>query len=179
MSASGEPPNSLRAVMTLVSEVPARTEHYERTLRGSFERRYREERDSWTADSAAIAAGRELLARLPEGRACSLLDIGAGRGRDLDLFLRAGHRATGIDIIAPDNWPAMREKWGDSLTLVHASLLELRGHLSERFDAILDNGCFHHQPPEQIPAYLGLVRDLLAPSGIALFAARSPLPGEA
>jgi len=168
---------SLRDVMELASRVEPEVDVYVTTMRASFARRYEEKRDSWTADDAAAEAGRELLSRLARWPgSSSVLDIGTGRGRDLELFLEHGHRATGIDIVAPENWPTLRARWGARVSL-HETSLQACG-LSERFDAILDNGCFHHQHPDDLAGYVARVHSLLAPEGIALFAVYTPLGSE-
>src|SRR5688572_29291316 len=113
---------SLRNVMQIVPRLHPEVDAYAAMMRASFERRYQDQGDSWTRDDAAQEAGRDLLSRLPADVPCTVLDIGTGRGRDLELFLAAGHRATGIDIVAPDNWPALRETWGEAVELVETSL---------------------------------------------------------
>jgi SAM-dependent methyltransferase len=144
---------------------------YPDLLLRSFRGRYEAERDSWTTESAMRKATDILLDAMTSDRH-HVLDVGAGRGRDLVAFLAAGHRATGIDIVAPDNWPEIRGAWGAEVTLVETSLVGFEP--AHPFTAALDNGCFHHQHPGDYAAYLARLREVLVPGSPVVVSVFTP-----
>lgn len=153
---------------------------YEQILFHSFAARYRAQKDSWTRESAQRNAARFLLESLPGDRPHHLLDIGTGRGVDLELFLKAGHHATGIDIMNIPDWDALRTTWGQQVTLVCTSFQAFQ--TNQRYTAALDAGCLHHQDPSEYPAYLQKLHDLLLPGARCVFSVFTPddesSPGE-
>lgn len=153
---------------------------YEQILFGSFAARYRTQKDSWTAERAQRNAARWLLQCLPAARSHHVLDIGTGRGVDLKLFLRAGHRATGIDITDTPDWEELRAAWGEKVTLVRTSFQSFK--TTQRYTAALDAGCLHHQEPSAYPEYLQRLHALLLPGARCVFSVFAPddesLPGE-
>lgn len=144
---------------------------YRPVLDGDFRRRYASGRDPWTDEPAMQAPARTLIGALPAG-AHELLDVGAGRGRDATVLLSAGHRVTGVDLVATPEWPRLELEWGDRVTMVEGSFLDL--DLATRFAGVLDNGCMHHQHPDEHVAYLARIRDLLEPAGIAVLSTFTP-----
>jgi SAM-dependent methyltransferase len=101
-----------------------------------------------------------------------VLDIGTGRGRDATALLSARHRVTGVDLVATPEWPRLRRTWGDRVTMIEGSFLDLE--LPTRFAGVLDNGCLHHQHPDEHPAYLARIREVLELSGTAVLSTFTP-----
>jgi len=158
-------------MITRVSNLEVDANAYTRQLVDSFRERYQCGRDSWTEEPAMARVAEILLASLPPGPH-RVLDVGTGRGRDVELFLRAGHQATGLDIVSVPEWQALRERWGTAVTLVESPFTAFRCDLP--FTAVLDNGCFHHQHPSEYATYLAHMRDLMDPGALALFSVFTP-----
>lgn len=138
-------------------------EEYLAKLGDQLKDRYDDSLDVWTDQPGDRMPARWFFDRLPPGEH-HLLDIGTGRGRDLEEFLqRDGHRATGLELFEIDNWPELRARWGDRLNLVIMPFLEFRPE--EPFSAIFSLGAFGHQHPSEYAPFLAHVRELLAPGG--------------
>jgi SAM-dependent methyltransferase len=138
-------------------------EEYLAKLGDQLKDRYDDSLDVWTDQPGDRMPARWFFDRLPPGEH-HLLDIGTGRGRDLEEFLqRGGHRATGLELFEIGNWPEMRARWGDRLNLVITPLLEFRPE--KPYSAIFSLGAFGHQHPSEYAPFLSHVRDLLAPGG--------------
>lgn len=143
---------------------------YRAVLHSDFEDHYADGRDVWTTERA-MRETPLLLMRALGGTASGdardvlhVLDIGTGHGRDAGILLDHGHRVTGIDIVTSPEWPAVSEGRADRARFLTTSVTELKGEAE--YDAVLDNGCLHHQHPHDFPAYLGRIRALLRPGGL-------------
>ncbi|HEV7805077.1 MAG TPA: methyltransferase domain-containing protein [Solirubrobacteraceae bacterium] len=158
-------------MITRVGNVELGIGDYRPVLDEDFRRRYASGRDPWTDEPAMKAPVATLLAALPAGPH-AVLDVGAGRGRDVTALLDAGHRVTGVDLVATPEWPRLREQWGKQVSLLEGSFLDLE--LPTRFTGVLDNGCLHHQHPDEHPAFLARIRDLLEPGGTAVLSTFTP-----
>jgi len=145
---------------------------YDLVLSRAFADRYTSHADAWTREPAMGKPVQILLRHAARG-ALDVLDIGTGKARDVATLLMAGHHTTGIDLHEPADWASLRERWGQRVALEKAAFptWDDRGR---RFDAILDNGCFHHQHPDQYAAYLGGVRTLLKPTGVFVVSVFTP-----
>lgn len=138
-------------------------EEYLAQLGDQLKTRYDDKLDVWTDLPGDRMPARWFFEHLPPGDH-HLLDIGTGRGRDLEEFLeRGGHRATGIELFEIDNWQEMRARWGDKLNLLITPFLSW--HPEETFSAIFSLGAFGHQHPSEYAPFLAHVRKLLAPQG--------------
>ncbi|MFI9203979.1 SAM-dependent methyltransferase [Streptomyces sp. NPDC053048] len=158
---------------------------YREVLRESFSRRYEDGADSWSEEPAMRLLVPMLTAELAPGS--HVIDIGAGRGRDAEALLAAGHRVTVVDLVRLPDWDALAERWGDRVEFVVGNFTESGAEAgSERgqgpesepksepepgegpavFDAAVDNGVLHHQDPADYPAYLAGVRRRLRPGGL-------------
>ncbi|MEZ4440662.1 MAG: class I SAM-dependent methyltransferase [Polyangiaceae bacterium] len=109
--------------------------------------------------------GRELIARLrrhlPEGS--SVLEIGMGPGKDLDLLLES-YAATGSDRseVFLDRY---RSRGGSAeVLMLDAVSLDTERH----FDAIYSNKVLHHLTREELSRSLERQAEILDPGGIAL-----------
>lgn len=140
----------------------SQTAYYD-VMRRTFADRYDQGRDPWTEEPAMGQAAGILCAALGEHRA-RVLDVGAGRGRDTAALLRAGHQVTGIDIVAMPEWDRIAGEWGQNVRFECAGLLDLPP--VPAYDAVLDNGCLHHQHPEAYDAYLRRLHDVLRADGL-------------
>jgi cyclopropane fatty-acyl-phospholipid synthase-like methyltransferase len=107
---------------------------------------------------------RELDARnLQRGR---FLDIGTGAGTQA-----LGLAARGFDVTATDVSPsaiagAVDRARTAGVTVDFRVDDVLESQLDQRFDFILDRGCFHVVPAERRRDYVALVRRLLSPGGL-------------
>ena len=142
---------------------------YDIVLARAFSERYTSNTDREPAMGRPV----QILLRHAARGALDVLDIGTGKARDIATLLMAGHRATGIDLHEPTDWTQLRERWGQRVALEKAAFPAWADD-GRRFDAILDNGCFHHQHPDQYAAYLGGVRALLRPTGIFVVSVFTP-----
>ncbi|WP_338885433.1 class I SAM-dependent methyltransferase [Xenorhabdus sp. TH1] len=142
-------------------------EEYEKTLYCSFKQYYKEGRDSWSGAEASRKTTLKLLSLLKN--ASSVLDIGCGRGLESKVIADQGHKVLALDII--DSFEFIDY---DSLNIEfkHGNFLD-NNIIFEKFDAILDNGCFHHQHPSLYLIYLEKVYGCLKDEGffaISIFA---------
>jgi SAM-dependent methyltransferase len=145
---------------------------YDMVLARAFTDRYIGNTDSWTREPAMGRPVQILLRHVGDGP-LDVLDIGTGKARDVATILGAGHRTTGIDLHEPAEWQPLRDRWGRRVTLERAAFPAWNAG-ERRFDAILDNGCFHHQHPDQYVPYLAGVRDLLRPLGVFVVSVFTP-----
>lgn len=145
---------------------------YDQILTRAFADRYVGNADNWSREPAMGRPVQILLRNTPRGT-LDVLDIGTGKARDVATLLMAGHHATGIDLHEHADWADLRERWGSRLTLEKANF-PVWDDQGRKFDAILDNGCFHHQHPDQYQGYLESVRKLLKPGGVFVVAVFTP-----
>jgi SAM-dependent methyltransferase len=137
---------------------------YQDVLRNDFSSHYRTGGDVWTEEIAMSATPQALLNALEAGHCAHVCDVGAGRGRDTELLLAQGHRVTAIDLVASPEWKRLASIWGDRVRFLELGLLDVPGQAA--FDAVLDNGCLHHQHPTQYNRYLRRVNELLRTGGL-------------
>ncbi|MDQ2957245.1 MAG: class I SAM-dependent methyltransferase [Actinomycetota bacterium] len=152
------------------------TADYRAVLIESFGQRYDTSRDSWTDEQALRGIVSTLLSALGPAPA-RVLDLGTGRGPDARALLEAGHQVTGLDLIQTPQWYELAASYPDRAHFVRADvgdLASVTGH--GEFDAVLDNGCLHHQQPDSYAAVLGQIRAALRPGGtlvLSLFGTRA------
>lgn len=139
---------------------------YRNVLNTSFVHRYGNGEDEWSWDIGMAKAARVFLEHLGDRSDQLILDVGVGRGRDASELIQAGHRVTGLDIVENSSWPLLRKRWGERLELVPCALQDWQPTLLRQFDAALDNGCFHHQHPDEWQSYLGDMRRHVRPGGL-------------
>ena len=139
---------------------------YRNVLNTSFVHRYGNGEDEWSWDIGMAKAARVVLEHLGDRSDQLILDVGVGRGRDASELIQAGHRVTGLDIVENSSWPLLRKRWGERLELVPCALQDWQPTLLRQFDAALDNGCFHHQHPEEWQSYLDDLRRHVRPGGL-------------
>ena len=139
---------------------------YRNVLNTSFVHRYGNGEDEWSWDIGMAKAARVFLEQLGDRSDQLIPDVGVGRGRDASELIQAGHRVTGLDIVENSSWPLLRKRWGERLELVPCALQDWQPTLLRQFDAALDNGCFHHQHPEEWQSYLDDLRRHVRPGGL-------------
>ncbi|MEU1673876.1 class I SAM-dependent methyltransferase [Streptomyces roseifaciens] len=143
---------------------PGTGEHtgYRELLREAFVRRYEDGADSWSEEPAM----RELVPLLGTELApgSSVIDIGAGRGRDMELLLAQGHRVTAVDLVRLPDWEDIARRYGAAAAFEVGNFADLA--VDRVFDAAVDNGVLHHQAPEDYAPYLANVRQRLRPGGL-------------
>jgi len=139
---------------------------YRNVLNTSFVHRYGNGEDEWSWDIGMAKAARVFLEHLGDRSDQLILDGGVGRGRDASELIQAGHRVTGLDIVENSSWPLLRKRWGERLELVPCALQDWQPTLLRQFDAALDNGCFHHQHPDEWQSYLDDMRRHVRPGGL-------------
>ncbi|GGX87568.1 class I SAM-dependent methyltransferase [Streptomyces hiroshimensis] len=147
---------------------------YAAVLHSDFRDHYAGGRDVWTDEEAMRQAPRLLMDALRArpgagagtgpGSPAHVLDIGTGHGRDAGLLLAAGHHVTGIDLVASPEWQTLAGRHPGRARFLATAALDLPG--TEQYDAVLDNGCFHHQHPGTYGPYLRHVHELLRPGGL-------------
>jgi len=155
-------------------DVSPSLEGYQDVLGSSFKASYNTADDVWSDEPAMRKVLPLLLERLnPDSH---VLDVGAGRGRDTLQMLQAGHSVDALDLAVTSDWAALIACWPERLSFIEGELLTVQ--LERRYDAVLDNGCLHHQHPESYEAYLRklwqytlsdgvLVVSFFTPSGVA------------
>ncbi|MGW7574682.1 SAM-dependent methyltransferase [Streptomyces sp. NPDC054765] len=149
-----------------VDTPPLKPDVYPSVLAEDFATRYTEGRDSWTAEPAMQHAVRNLVLALGDHPGRHILDVGTGHGRDAAELLRAGHRVTGIDLVPSPQWAEVRSAWGDRARFLTTDLLSFPDDVV--YDAVLDNGCMHHQHPDLYGAYIGRLWQAVRSGGLLL-----------
>jgi SAM-dependent methyltransferase len=143
---------------------------YRARLAAAYATRYAEGSDVWSDEAAMAEVGR-LFARWIGPEPKRVLDVGAGRGRDARLFASLGHDVTAIDLVASPPEPAPETP--GRLVFVRGDIRDFTP--AERFDAVCDNGCYHHETPADKPPYLArlsaLMRGAEARLCVSVFAA--------
>ena len=144
------------------AETPSAAE-YRDVLVSSFRGSYASGRDFWSNEPALRQVVPVLVRHLGDPPA-HVLDVGTGRGRDAAVLLEAGHRVTGVDLVEVDEWAELRRRYPDraAFRAVDVHALGERGS----YDAVLDNGCLHHQRPDDYARTLAVYRQALRPGGL-------------
>ena len=97
------------------------------------------------------------------------LDLGCGTGTNVITLAKSGWHVTGVDF-APRAIRTAKQKaqrLGLDVELLVEDVTQLHS-ISDRFDLILDMGCFHGLNPKDHQKYLANIDRLLAPTGTYL-----------
>jgi SAM-dependent methyltransferase len=137
---------------------------YAAVLHSDFRDHYADGRDIWTGEEAMRHTPRLLMEALGGTADAHVLDLGTGHGRDAELLLAGGHRVTGVDLVPSPEWETIAGRRPGRARFLATAVLDLPG--TEEYDAVLDNGCFHHQHPDAYVPYLRRIRELLHPGGL-------------
>lgn len=132
-----------------------------KTLRAAYSRESAEQRDSAEKEDWKLVERQQFLALLQQEGKTTLLEIGAGTGKDSLFF-----QQNGLHVVCTDLSPAMvalcREK---GLEAYEMDFLHL-DFAPASFDAIYALNCLLHVPTAALPVVLQNIRDLLRPSGL-------------
>lgn len=94
----------------------------------------------------------------------SLLDIGSGLGGQADLISKLGFKVTGTEIS-----PAAVRRSQEKYPHVQFQIDDVKEtKLEQKFDYIIDRGCFHVLDVEDHASYIRSIRKLLEPGGTFL-----------
>ena len=127
-------------------------------MRSAFTEHYESRRDMWSQDSGMRESTSLLLSAVAPGS--HILDIGCGAGIDALQMAERGHQVTALDLVESRRW----REWKDpNVRFYHGAFQDFSS--PKPFDAILDNGCFHHQTPEDVDSYLTKAAALLSTGG--------------
>ena len=91
-----------------------------------------------------------------------LLDFGCGPGRDLETFMRLGHRATGLE---GSSKVAAMARANSGCEVLEQSFLELDLPCSH-FDGVFANAALFHVPSQELPRVLRQLHRALKPGGV-------------
>ncbi len=136
---------------------------YMSVLRRAYGKHYRDHTDEWTGDPAMRCAPVLAQAYLRLPSSAHVLDVGCGAGCDVAYLAGLFEKVAGIDIVPQPSWDAIVQRYGSTVTFTATDLLSYEPR--ERYDLVLDNGCFHHQHEDEHVAYLRKAGSLLAPGG--------------
>ena len=136
---------------------------YQGNIKSAFAKRYKSGEDVWSKETAMAAASRFFVGHFHHS-AAMILDIGAGVGRDVEFYARHGHSVVGLDLIGCENWGNIEQRFSGHVSFLVGCFPDIE--LSERFNVICDNGCFHHQHPEKWLGYFSRIWELLHPEGL-------------
>ena len=136
-------------------------DHITAWLRQSYNSVQAKERDQRKIADWKIAERQHFLTVLQQGGKQTLLEVGAGTGKDSKFFQDAG-----LHVIATDLSPAMVELCRQKgLTAYVMDFLGLDFPESS-FDAIYSLNSLLHVPTESLPQVLTKLRSLLKPNGL-------------
>jgi SAM-dependent methyltransferase len=131
------------------------------TLRAAYSRESAEQRENTEKEDWKTVERQLFLSLLQQEKKTTLLEIGAGTGKDSLFF-----QQNGLRVVCTDLSPAM-------IALCRAKGLEAYEmdflHLDfapASFDAVYALNCLLHVPGAALPAVLQNIRDLLRPSGL-------------
>lgn len=93
------------------------------------------------------------------------LDIGTGPGTQAIALARLGFRVTATDLSTTAIEKAIEKTQDAKLDILWMQDDILNSQLDQRFDVIVDRGCFHVLPPQRRQDYVNVVASLLEPSG--------------
>ena len=123
--------------------------------------RYAGERDKHQIVDWKIKEWANFVALLQEKQKRSILEIGAGPGKDSRFF-----RESGFEVISTDSSPAMvklcRQK---NLAAIVADFYN-PGFAAEQFEAIWALNCLLHVPKKDLPSVLQGLKAVLKPTGL-------------
>ncbi|QUH03562.1 class I SAM-dependent methyltransferase [Saccharopolyspora erythraea] len=174
LASGAEPPESRPVgpgvhVRVLSAEAPVPADDYGSTLLADFTDVYRRGADGWSREQAMRETLRFVVEALGgEVADRTVLDVGCGVGVDVERMAEMGARSVGLDLVRSAEWdritaehPAVGFVQGDLVELFH------RGALAEdAFDAVLDNGCMHHQHPDRVGLFFDAMRGVLRAGGV-------------
>jgi len=134
----------------------------------SFKKRYTYGLDSWTKQSYLKDCITVFLEKYSDRHFPEVFEVGIGSGISSEQILERDSHLTGIDVAQNDNWPQLKEKWGNKFNAYEADIINYTTDL--RYDLIIDNGCFHHLEPSLYEITLHNVYQLMHVNSIYFLA---------
>lgn len=117
---------------------------------------------------------------LPMNPAKRALDLGTGPGTQAIALSKLGYLVTATDISDSAILKAAERARRENLQIDFLVDNILESHLREKFDLIIDRGCFHVLPKDLQSVYVRQVRGLLVEDGLLFLKCFSDLqPGDA
>jgi SAM-dependent methyltransferase len=159
-------------ITSLFSEVVAGDfvpERYVDDMRKAFQARYEIGSDGWTNDETTATLTNKvcrMLMSASSDAAPLVVDIGCGKGRDVAHCVRHGFRAIGVDLVPQPEWTALVRDSRERASFVAEDFVTWAENEDVLAEAVVDNGCFHHQHPAHRGQYLSAVHRMLKPGGI-------------
>ncbi len=130
-------------------------------LRAAYSRESAEQRDKTEKEDWKVVKRQQFLSLLQKEGKTTLLEIGAGAGKDSLFFQESGLR-----VVCTDLSPAMialcRAKGLEAYVMDFLNL----DFAPASFEAIYALNCLLHVPSAALPAVLQNIRDLLRPAGL-------------
>ena len=122
-------------------------------------------RHGWPVEGSTPHVTR-LLRLLGPARGRSALDLGCGEGRHVILLARRGYDVTALDLepLALRRARAAARRAGVRARFARGDALDL-DFPDNRFDLVLDYGCFHHVVVRDWPRYRREIARVLRPGG--------------
>jgi SAM-dependent methyltransferase len=130
------------------------------SLRAAYDR-HAAERDQHEPEPWKQALRQAYLELLQAEERHSLLEIGAGPGKDSLFFQQQG-----LDVTAIDLSPAMVEHCRQKGLRAAVGDIRKQRFPSASFDAAYSLNCLLHVPKHELPAVLGAIRRVLRPGGL-------------
>jgi protein-L-isoaspartate O-methyltransferase len=134
-----------------------------------------------TWESVSFAELHRPILHLVPSLPCTVLDIGAGTGRDAAAFAAMGHRVVAVEPIAELRASARELHSSDSIEWVDDDLPNLAGLMNRRqtFDVVMLTAVWMHLDAEQRPRAMRQLAALLKAGGTMIMSLRhGPLPAE-
>ena len=147
--------------MTTCASVDSR--NYIHVLRRAYAKHYGERSDVWTGDPAMRCVPALAQAELELPASARALDVGCGTGCDAAYLAARFGTVVGIDMVPHPSWDRMVQEHRPRLTFGATDLLSYES--ADRYDLVLDNGCFHHQHEHDHIPYLRRAASLLGAGG--------------
>lgn len=92
-----------------------------------------------------------------------VFEIGIGTGISSEPILEKGFSLTGIDVVYNKNWEKLKDLYPSQFKATVDDIIVY--NITEKYDIVMDNGCFHHFEPDLYTPTLNKVKDLLVKNG--------------
>jgi SAM-dependent methyltransferase len=130
------------------------------SLRTAYDRAV-DQRDQHDPEPWKQAYRQAFLALVQAEQGRTLLEIGAGTGRDSLFF-----QEHGLDVTCIDLSPAMVERCQQRGLQAQVGDIRAQGFEPAAFDAVYSMNCLLHVPKRELPAVLGEIQRVLRPDGL-------------
>lgn len=148
--------------VTPVCELAQDPSAYLAVIKRAYRKHYLEQSDVWTNDPQMRCFPALVQGSVKLAPAARVIDVGCGAGRDVEYFAGLCALVTGLDIYRHDYWDTVSQEHANA-RFYCTDLLSFSA--DEKHDLVIDNGCFHHQHPDQLSAYLRKIVSILKNDG--------------